>query len=80
MYTNLCRHRLTEAARHDSRDTLFDSLTACPARPPGNLTPAASVSQPHILKYVRRVKTTKYGGDLLSKTKHRLELQEAKGF
>ena len=34
----------------------------------------------HVLKDVRRVKTTKYGGDLLIKAKHRLELQEAKGF
>ena len=33
----------------------------------------------HVLKDVRRVKTTKYGGDLLIKAKHRLELQEAKG-
>ena len=34
----------------------------------------------HVLKDVRRVKTTKCGGDLLSKAKHRLELPEAKGF
>ena len=35
---------------------------------------------PHVIKDVGRVKTTKCGGDLLSKAKHRLDLQETKGF